>query len=98
VPSAIIKGFFWWKIILRLLDTFKGIAHANFGTRDAILFWSDLWNGSVLKLVYPQLFSFTINENITFQSVIQGGGLKNIFQLPLSEEVFEQYCELDVML
>jgi hypothetical protein len=90
VPSAIMKCSFWWNSILKLLDTFKGIAQTNFETGDTILFCFGLWNDSILKLVYPQLFSFTINENIIVQSVMQGGGLANIFQLPLSMEAFEQ--------
>jgi hypothetical protein len=42
VPGHTLKGSFWWKGLLRLLDTFKGIAKANFGVGDTILLWFDL--------------------------------------------------------
>jgi hypothetical protein len=58
VPGHNMKGSFWWKGLLRLLDTFKGIAKDNFGIGDTILLWSDLWNGSILRHEYPQLYSF----------------------------------------
>jgi hypothetical protein len=56
------------------------------------------WNGKVLKLTYPQLFSFTLMENITLSSVLQHENLHDIFQLPLSEEAYMQYCEVSVLI
>jgi hypothetical protein len=47
------KGSFWWKVLLRLLDTYKGIAKVDFGTGDTILLWTDLWNGLVLQYEFP---------------------------------------------
>jgi hypothetical protein len=35
------KCSFWWRSILKLLDTFKGISGVEYG-RDTILFWHDL--------------------------------------------------------
>jgi hypothetical protein len=58
VPGQVKKGSFWWRSNLKLQNTFKGLAHAEAGTRESILFWQDLWNGHALKLAYPQLFSF----------------------------------------
>jgi hypothetical protein len=42
LPGHAMKGFFWWRSILRLLDNYKGIAKANFHSGDTILFWHDL--------------------------------------------------------
>jgi hypothetical protein len=53
VPDNLRKRFFWWRSILKLLDTYKGIARAEFGKGDRILFWYDLWNNQVLKLSFP---------------------------------------------
>jgi hypothetical protein len=50
LPRNGMRGSFWWKSVLRLLDNFKSIAKADFGSEDTILFWHDLWNGQVLKL------------------------------------------------
>jgi hypothetical protein len=41
VPGHTIKGSFWWRGLLKLLNSFKGIAKADFGTGDTILLWSD---------------------------------------------------------
>jgi hypothetical protein len=62
------------------------------------LFWSNLWNGRILKQTYPQLFSFVINENATIQTVMEQDNLQSTFQLPLSEEAYEHYCELNISL
>jgi hypothetical protein len=53
VPSHRKKGSFWWRRNLNLLDSFKGIANATFGTGDNILFWNGLWNGRILNLLFP---------------------------------------------
>jgi hypothetical protein len=64
------------------------------GTGDTILFSEDLWNGQILKFKYLELHSFAINKSITAQRVQQADELDDIFQLPLSEVAYEQYCEL----
>jgi hypothetical protein len=38
VPSHRKKGSLWWRRTLNLLDSFKGIANATFGTGDTTLF------------------------------------------------------------
>jgi hypothetical protein len=55
-----------------------------------------MWNGEILKLKYTQLHSFAINKSITAKIVHQVEELHDIFQLPLSEEAYEQYCELEI--
>jgi hypothetical protein len=80
------------------LNTFKGISQVQLGVGDTVIFWSDLWNGRILQQSYPELFSFTTNKSITTQEVIESGGLESIFQLLLSEEAYEQLCELEVYL
>jgi hypothetical protein len=65
VPGHTLKGSFWWRDNLRLLSTFKGIAQVHLGTGDTVLFWDDLWNGQIMKLKYPELYSFAINKSIT---------------------------------
>jgi hypothetical protein len=36
------KGSFWWRSMLKLLDSYKCIAQVEEGMGDTILFWSDL--------------------------------------------------------
>jgi hypothetical protein len=71
-------------------------SHAQAGRGDTILFWKDIWNGRVLRLTYPQLHSFSNNVNVTLSSVLNQDELHNLFRLPLSEEAYLQYCELEV--
>jgi hypothetical protein len=33
------KGSFWWRGVLKLLNTFKGTAQAQLGSGESILFW-----------------------------------------------------------
>jgi hypothetical protein len=47
------------------------MAQAKAGIRESVLFWQDMLNGKVLKLSYPQLFSFTSMENITLYTMPQ---------------------------
>jgi hypothetical protein len=42
------RGSFWWRSMLILLTTYKGLSQATFGVGDTILFWSDLWYGKIL--------------------------------------------------
>jgi hypothetical protein len=57
-----------------------------------------MWNGKVLKLSYPQLYSFTTMQQISLSSVLQQDNFFDIFLLPLSKEAYNQYCEIDLML
>jgi hypothetical protein len=49
VPGNVMKGSFWWRSILRLLNNFKGIAKVDYSSVDTILLWQDLWNDQVLN-------------------------------------------------
>jgi hypothetical protein len=80
------------------LDNFKGIAKANFGSGDTILFWQDLWNGQVLKLAYPELHSYAKNDMVSLLSILHLDNIQNYFNLPLSEVAYEQYCDLIIQL
>jgi adenine-specific DNA methylase len=53
------------------------------------------WTSPAASL--PQFHSFAINDKITLASVMQQDNLHNIFQLPLFEEAYLQYSELEVM-
>jgi hypothetical protein len=98
LPGHAMKGFFWWRSILRLLDNYKGIAKANFHSGDTILFWHDLWNELVLKLTYPQLHSYAKSNRVSLKSILQLDNIQNHFNLPFSKEAYEQFCDLNVLL
>jgi hypothetical protein len=98
VPGHTLKGSFWWKRMLKYLTTFKGIAHAQLGTGDTILFWQDMWNGRILAMTYHKLHSCAINKDVTVRTILDSEALQENFNLPLSEIVFNQFCELDIFL
>jgi hypothetical protein len=83
---------------MKLLNNFKGIAKADFGRGDKILFLQDLWNGQVLKVSFPHLHSFAKSDIITVSSVLQMESFQEYFNLLLSEIAFEQFYELNVIL
>jgi hypothetical protein len=55
-----------------------------------------LWNDRILQLHYPQLYSFTLNENITVVGALAMEFLQDLFTLPLSEEAFDQFLDLQL--
>jgi hypothetical protein len=57
-----------------------------------------MWNGSTLQIKYPQLFSFCTHKNAILSAVMNQEDLQDNFQLPLSEQAFEQYCELEMFM
>jgi hypothetical protein len=67
LPNHVKKGSYWWRDILKLLDTFKGIAKVDLKSGSSCFFWSDMWNDHIPSLTYPELFSFSKNKAITFQ-------------------------------
>jgi hypothetical protein len=81
VPGQRPKGSYWWRSILKLLNTYKGVAQAQFGSSDTILFWTDMWNGRVLQLSFPQLFLFAKKEDITVAAVLALDNVQDVFQL-----------------
>jgi hypothetical protein len=84
--------------MLRMLDQYKGISQGVVGTWDTIMFWKYFWNHSILQHTYPQLFSFPKDENISVLSVRQHEYLEELFNVPLSEEALDQFCELQILM
>jgi hypothetical protein len=87
------KGSFWWRDILKLCDLFRGIANCNIGDGSTVLFWSDLWNGNVMQIKYPRLFSFARNKKISVSQFLTNNNLDQ-FHLPLSEQAYQEYQSL----
>jgi hypothetical protein len=92
------KGSFWWRSILKLLTSYKGLAKADYGNGETILFWHDLWNVHVMKASFPHLHSFAKSDVITVISVLQLEHFQDHFNLPLSEIAFEQFCEVSMII
>lgn len=95
LPNHVKKGSYWWRDILKLLDTFKGIAKVDLKSGSSCFFWFDMWNDHIPSLTYPELFSFSKNKAITFQKVASSVPLHQLFHLPLSEIAFAQLLSLE---
>jgi hypothetical protein len=78
VPGNPMKGSFWWRSVLSLLNTFKGIAKADYGKGDTILFWHDLWNDQLLKASFPHLHAFAKNENVIVKTILELGSFVDV--------------------
>jgi hypothetical protein len=76
---------FWWKVVLKLLNKFKGIVMVNLKNGSIVLMWHDMWNNRVRDLQLAKLFSYTYRNNIAVQHATKLENLHDIFQLPMSE-------------
>lgn len=95
LPSCSRIGSFWWRSLLSLVQNFKGLASPIIGNGRTIFFWDDLWNKGIPAQQYPELFSFACNSKLSIKEAKQKEHLFEIFQLPLSEQAYEQYLELN---
>jgi hypothetical protein len=91
VPDSRPKCSFWWKALLKLLTTFKGISMAHIQDGRTVLLCQDLWDSNIRSVLMPELFSYSSSSSCT---VAQAASLENfydIFQTPLSVEAYQQY-------
>jgi hypothetical protein len=92
------KGSFWWRDLLKLLNTYKGMASPNVRSGSSTFLWDDLWNGFVPKFSFPELYSFARNKCMTLQKASRLPHLHSIFHIPLSDEAFSQFVQLQNLL
>jgi hypothetical protein len=90
-----VEGSFWWKAHLKLIDTYKAMARCNVGNGKTVFFWTDLWGDSCLHHKFPHLFSFTKKADISVSKVIHMEYLQDLFHLPLSQQAFEEFEQLE---
>jgi hypothetical protein len=93
-PGQNNRGSFWWRDIVKLLDKFKGMASVRVGDGSTIIFWQDRWNEMIPAQSFPELHSFAINKEITFQRATDHHELIQNFTLPLSTQAFQQLAVL----
>jgi len=88
------KGSFWWRDILKLLDSFKGLAMVHIRDGASCLLWDDLWLNRVPSQRFPELFSFAKKIHISVLSTVSADGSASIFHLPISNQAFQQLITL----
>lgn len=96
LPGQSKKGSFWWRDILKLLDKFKGIAKVNVNNAQSCYLWLDLWNNRVPQQAFPELFSFVKTKNTILIRAKQMDSLLELFHLPLSQQAFFQFEQLQL--
>lgn len=63
--AARVCGSFWWRDVFQFDILFRGIAKSIVGDGKTVLFWDDLWEGSIRSRDYPRLYSFAKHKNDT---------------------------------
>jgi len=98
VPHATeLMGSFWWKDVMQLSGTFRGVARVIPGDGCSSLFWKDVWfsdTGSALMDTHPRAFSYALNEDDSVAMVLRTTDPATIFSLPLSVQAREEIREI----
>jgi hypothetical protein len=90
LPNHTMKGSFWWRDILQLLQKFKGLSSVIVHRGDTCFLWHDMWGDSVHSQAFPELFSFSRAQAITICKATTIEDLALLFNLPISEEAYGQ--------
>ena len=90
LPGQTRKGSFWWRDILKLVNTFKGLTAVTPFIGNTCSLWNDLWCGKVPAQAFPELFSFAKLKDISLSGAAAAQSLNTLFHLPLSESAFQQ--------
>lgn len=96
VPSSnISQCSFWWRDFLKLLNTYK--SHATCFPQDGktIGFWQEAWDEIPKSQLWPHLYSFSKQQQISLHEIVHTEDMSDHFHLPLSEEAYEEYLQLE---
>jgi hypothetical protein len=88
------KCSFWWKDLLKLIDTFRSVDQCVVGDGSTVMFWPDLWNGNLLQQKFPRHYSFAKNKSISVAAFLQNDNLEQQFFTPLSPQAYQEYLDL----
>jgi hypothetical protein len=90
VPAKSSKGSFWWRDVSSLISDFKSYTDVNTGYGDTVSLWHDLWSDEPIQELFPQLFSFAKNKEISYRQAAQAESIFDMFSLPLSQIAEDQ--------
>lgn len=88
LPGTSRCGSFWWRDIVKLLESFKGMARVTVQNGSTCFLWQDLWSDQILDQAYPELHSYAITNSTTVRATHQLNEIHDLFHLPLSKEAF----------
>ena len=93
VSTEIPISSFWWKDILKTLHIYKELAQVEVGDGRTTLLWHDKWGNICKSEIFPKLWSFASNKDITI-SQARAADIHKMFHTPLSKEAFQQLHHL----
>jgi hypothetical protein len=93
IPSERLVGSFWWRDILKIRSTYKELVRVEIGDGRTTLLWHDNWDGICKSEIFPELWSFASNKDITIHQA-RTAGIHEMFHTPLSVEAFQQLHSL----
>ena len=89
------RGSFWWRDIFSLSDIYRSITKVQVYNGNSTLFWKDFWHGdSLLQEVFPQLFSFVLEEDTSVAQMRDMEALEDGFALPLSVQAHDNLTQV----
>ena len=99
VPQvANVCGSFWWRDIMKLVPIYQEFCTVKVGSGDTVLFWENSWSGQRLRSVFPRLYSFAIEQDVSVQRMLEMENRSQAFALPLSQLAYEEFLELNLRL
>jgi hypothetical protein len=87
-----LRGSFWWRDVMKLVDKYRAVCTATAGSGDTIIFRNDTWDGMLFSKQYPRLHSFALDTLLSFKEVVQCEERSTLFYLPLSHQAYEEYA------
>lgn len=90
-------GSFWWRDVMDLSDTYRGITNVKVGDGSTALFWKDMWHDRLLELSHPRAFSFAKEEDTSVADFLAMTTLHEEFYLPVSSQAREEIRELQMI-
>jgi hypothetical protein len=95
-------GSFWWRDVMKQVDNFRGVAQVTLGKGTSFLFWFDNWaanSSSIpLRIRFPRLFSYVLEENWSAQRVYASNDLAELFHRPISAQAFQELEQLKLLM
>jgi hypothetical protein len=84
------KGSFWWKDLMRLSTTYRGIARCTPVVGDTVSLWNDLLLDSIFSIKFANLFEFSKNKSISLASARSQDNLIDLFRIPMTRDAFNE--------
>jgi hypothetical protein len=97
LPTNNMGASFWWRAHIKLLDLYKAMARCNIGNGKTASFWTDLWEENCMHQKFPHLVSFAKHTDWSVHRVIHTEYLEDLFHLPLTQQAFEEFQDLEVV-